>query len=136
MVRHSEGKLCTYSTFKCNFGLEKYLFLLNNFEQRRNLTKFRISAHRLHIERGRYQGTPRHNRTCLRCSSNEVDDEGHFLFSCNSSEEERDILNEIINQSCPNFSRLDADNKLIWLMNTEDVHILSQICSLIKKSGI
>ena len=106
MMHHSSGKLCTYSTFKANFGLEKYLLLIKNFEQRRCLTRFRISAHRLHIERGRYQGTPRHERTCLRCSADEIDDERHFLFSCTSFQEERKTLNKVINESWTNIANL------------------------------
>jgi hypothetical protein len=53
---HSEGKLCNYSKFKTNFGLEKYLCILKSFEQRRNFTRFRISSHRLQIERGDIRG--------------------------------------------------------------------------------
>ena len=40
MLKHSEGKLCSYSIFKTNFGLEKYLCILKSFEQRRNLLDF------------------------------------------------------------------------------------------------
>jgi hypothetical protein len=43
MLKHSEGKLCSYSKFKTYFGLEKYLCILKSFEQRRNFTRFRIS---------------------------------------------------------------------------------------------
>ena len=68
MLKHSEGKLCSYSIFKTNFGLEKYLCILKSFEQRRNFTRFRISSHRLQIERGRYQGALRQYRLCLRCT--------------------------------------------------------------------
>jgi hypothetical protein len=54
MLKHSEGKLCSYSKFKTYFGLEKYVCILKSFEQRRNFTRFRISSDRLQIERGRY----------------------------------------------------------------------------------
>jgi hypothetical protein len=37
MLKHSEGKLCSYSKFKTYFGLEKYFCILKSFEQRRNL---------------------------------------------------------------------------------------------------
>jgi hypothetical protein len=45
------------------------LFVNNNFEQRRRLSKLRISAHKLQIEIGRYQDTLRENRICCRCTS-------------------------------------------------------------------
>jgi hypothetical protein len=40
MLKHSEGKLCSYSKFKTYFGLEKYLCILKAFEQRRNFNRF------------------------------------------------------------------------------------------------
>jgi hypothetical protein len=46
--------LSTYLTVKNNFGFEKYLDKIKNFEQRRTLTRFRISAHKLAIETGRH----------------------------------------------------------------------------------
>ena len=48
--KQTDDKLCSYICFKTNFGLEKYLLLLKNSEQRKNLTRFHISAHRLYIE--------------------------------------------------------------------------------------
>ena len=50
-----EGKLRTYLKIKTNFGYENYLSIIKNFEQRRKLSKLRISAHKLQIEIGRYQ---------------------------------------------------------------------------------
>jgi hypothetical protein len=29
---------------------------------------------------GKYQGVPRHNRVCTKCSSNVIEDELHFLI--------------------------------------------------------
>ena len=53
------------------------------------MTKFRISAHSLRIESGRYERKPnkenklikivREERTCLYCNNNDVEDEKHFL---------------------------------------------------------
>jgi predicted N-acyltransferase len=40
----------------CNFGFENYLSIVRSFEHRKNITKLRISAHKLQIEVGRYQG--------------------------------------------------------------------------------
>ena len=131
-----DGKLCSYSYFKTNFGLEKYLLILKNREHRKKFTRFRISAHRLHIEQGRYQGTPRQNRLCNRCTSNEIDDEMHFLFSCTSSQDERHYMNTKINSLCSNFHHLNSNQKLIWLLNTENLEILVSVCNLISVSRI
>lgn len=132
----SEGKLCSYVKFKCNFGLEPYLMLLRSPEHRKNFTRLRISAHKLAIEQGRYQGTPRQNRTCLRCSSGEVDDETHFLFSCKFLEDSRNNMIESALSECPNFRQLSDSEKLIWILNTENVEVLIKICELIKESKI
>jgi hypothetical protein len=101
--------LITYITVKYNFGFEKYLDKIKNFEQRRTLTRFRISAHKLAIETDRYKGISRHNRICTRCKDNTVEDERHFLFSCNYHTQEREALSlmSIINENCKNFSLLN-----------------------------
>ena len=109
---------------------------MKNFEQRRSLTRFRISAHRLNIERGRYQKIPRHERFCLRCNNSLVDDEKHFLFSCSHLSEERAILFQMIDNLCKNFVKMDNGQKLIWLMTNEDENILIQISKMILSSGI
>lgn len=136
MLKHSEGKLCNYSKFKTNFGLEKYLCILKSFEQRRNFTRFRISSHRLQIERGRYQGALRQDRLCLRCTSGEVDDEKHFLISCSTCPEIRTEMFSRINNICQNFHVLNPEQKLYWLLNNENEEILASICNLIKQSTI
>ena len=51
----------------------------------RVVAKLRLGNYNLRIENGR-QSTPRlaeHLRICQRCSSNEVENEVHFLLSCN-----------------------------------------------------
>jgi hypothetical protein len=44
------------------------------------LNALRISAHKLQIEIGRYQGTLRESRICCRCTSGQVEDEIHYLL--------------------------------------------------------
>ena len=76
------GKLVTYLFLKTNFRLEKYLTLINNFNFRKSICRFRAPAHRLYIETGRYKNIPRNERLCKNCSSNEIEDEAHFLIKC------------------------------------------------------
>ncbi|MCG7891851.1 MAG: reverse transcriptase family protein [Candidatus Thiodiazotropha endolucinida] len=47
-------KLRTYKLIKANFGQEKYLNVIKDRKHRKALAAFRISAHKLKIERGRY----------------------------------------------------------------------------------
>ena len=129
----SEGKLRTYLKFKTNQGFENYLTMISSFELRRSLTKFRVSSHQLHIESGRYQGTPPHLRLCRQCSSGEVEDEIHFLLSCAKYNEDRHQLFNTISQSCVNFPNLSLSEKFIWLLNCENTVILRDLGKFIHK---
>ena len=77
----------TYCSFKNNIILEKYLLILND-EQRVLYTKFRISAHKLEIEKGRYIGLKVEDRICQLCKD-DIEDEVHFLLQCPSLQKER-----------------------------------------------
>ena len=79
------GKLKTYLALKTNFGLEKYLTILNNFHYKRSICRLRISSRRLQIETGRYRNVPRDERICQKCSENEIEDEVHFLIKCSET---------------------------------------------------
>jgi hypothetical protein len=133
MKQYSEGKLRTYTTFKVHFGFENYLSVIGNFEHGRCLTRLRISAHCLHIETGRYQGIPPHQRLCGQCDSGEVEDEIHFLLCCSNFREERQQLFRTISQSCNNFLQLNPQEIFYWLMTCEDVSVLKELCHFIYK---
>ena len=51
----NEGKLRTYALFKTHFQKEKYLSVIKDIEIRKCFMSFRISSHKLEIERGRYK---------------------------------------------------------------------------------
>lgn len=82
------GKLHLCSNIKQSFRLENYLDEVKNNKCRYSLTKLRISAHSLEIEKGRYYKIPRHNRICKVCK-NGVGDEIHFLTNCTFLHSER-----------------------------------------------
>ena len=60
--------------------MEKYLEILPDRRQRKSLAAFRISAHKLQIERGRYVRKNVEDRLCNSC--NKIDDEIHLLCKC------------------------------------------------------
>ena len=70
------AKLRKYKLIKKNFGLEKYLEL-NERKYRKALSAFRISAHRLNIERGRYIKLKMEDRLYTTCSV--IEDEIHVI---------------------------------------------------------
>jgi hypothetical protein len=93
----------------------------------------RISAHRLHIETGRYQDIHPHQRLCGLCDSGEVEDEIHFLLCCSKFREDRQQLFRTISQSCNNFLQLNPQEIFYWLMTCEDVSVLKELCHFIYK---
>ena len=79
-IKEDSAKLRTYAYFKTEPGLEKYLEM-KNVSVRQQVTKFRLSDHRLAIETGRYIGLQEEDRKCEFCPDR-VEDEVHFLFEC------------------------------------------------------
>ena len=70
-------KLQTYKLLKQKFGIEPYLDNLLDRNLRRCSCAFRINAHRLRIERGRYCGENPEDRLCDSCKV--IENEIHFL---------------------------------------------------------
>ena len=81
-----DSKLNLYCHIKQSFGYSPYLSVYREEKQRRALSRFRISAHNLPIETGRYvkpKKIPRSLRTCPLCTKS-VGDESHYLLHCPS----------------------------------------------------
>lgn len=121
-----DGKLSTYLFLKTNFGLEKYLTLLRP-EYRKPICRLRVSAHRLLIEMGRYNNTPRTERICKNCMCNEIEDEEHFIIRCNKFTKEREELFELISSKVRHFTHLQDKQKLFWILNCEELDILNSL---------
>lgn len=126
------NKLRTYALFKKTFKCETYL-QIRNFEFRKVFAQLRVSAHNLRIEKDRYnkEYIPRNKRICLNCSMNACEDEGHFLFKCPKySSLRRNMFDEIAKHN-RFFDTYGTLQKLIWIMNVENVFILKSICNFI-----
>ena len=88
------------------------------------LTRFRISAHDLNIERGRYTKLQIEDRKCLFC--NKVEDEKHFPLVCNHYDTIRKpFLDELFKENV-NLTQLNVDNLFLYLLTNED-----EICNKI-----
>ena len=89
-AKSDSPKLDFYNKIKTEFGPgpEQYLTFVRDPEARKSLTRLRISAHNLFVERGRYETPliPRDERNCVYCSVNfgskEIEDELHVLVKC------------------------------------------------------
>ena len=79
---NNSSRMQTYSLFKHNFELEKYLKLNMEAKYKTAFARFRTSSHNLAIETGRYENIPRDQRTCKSCNMNAIENEYHFLLVC------------------------------------------------------
>lgn len=75
-----EKKLSLYSKTKQNFEIDAYTDL--PFRDRQMISKFLCVSHKLHVETGRHQQTPREDRICQLCTLKKVEDEEHFILEC------------------------------------------------------
>ena len=62
--------------------LSDYLMSISNVKYRNVISKLRLSAHNLAIERGRHQNVEHRLRKCIYCDVNEIEDEFHFVIVC------------------------------------------------------
>ena len=112
------NKLRTFKRFKHEFKLENYL-LHESLENRKNLTRLRISSHKLAVETGRYINIALNERLCQLCECNAVEDEYHFVMNCPFYENLRSELK----QSFDSFTCLfncDHDDIFLTLMSANN----------------
>ena len=126
------GKLRTYKCFKNIFGLEKYLINVKNSASRASMTRFRISAHELMIEKGRYLGLNVNDRQCPVCKS-DIEDEIHFFANCTHYQSRRKLMFDKISNKCSNFTTLSDRDKVFWLMNNEDSEVNILVANFIRE---
>ena len=128
-----EGKLYLYRHIKTNFGIEPYLKHVQKLKVRRALTAFRISAHNLEIETGRYihdrnvlgnGSIKREDRFCTYCyEENQVKmmgDEEHAILNCPRFCNARNAFFNKMELLVPNFEKLNNKDKLFYMLTGEN----------------
>ena len=117
------NKLEVFASFKCHFGLEPYIDLVCNRNQRCHLSRLRLSAHLLGCEALRYKRppVPREERYCAYCPAGPggcraVDTEAHCLTQCVVGAVERQELYSGISSSISGFSGLSNNDKFLVLV--------------------
>ena len=118
-IKRDESKLRTYSLFKTEIGLERYLLETKNVIERVATTKFRLSNHKLMIEVGRHDDTPRERRFCPFCPQ-AIENESHFMFSCQTYSHLRERYLRPKTNNIQNFQFLPHDAKLQALLSDID----------------
>ena len=68
----------------------------NNDKYRTIITRWRLSNFDLHIEKGRYNQTPRELRLCNSCQQGRIEDEHHVIFDCSLYKDIREKYREYL----------------------------------------
>ena len=113
----SKPKLRTYKLLKSVWGVENYLlFNLTRFE-RSLVAQLRLGILPLRLETGRFLDEKVEERTCKLCNSGAVEDEMHFLFSCNTYNDIRQRFYNLMNDKHKDFLLLSNINKLTLMFD-------------------
>ena len=122
--KQANNKLSTYKHFKTNFCKEKYLECISNRKHKIALTKFRISAHRLPIEAGRYRGLDKDVRFCHLCDNQQRGDERH-VFKCEhkSVKTHRNRFMSTLFLYAPNLHNLSNDELFLTIFSSFDNYL-------------
>ena len=114
-IRQEGSKLRTYAVFKTEIGFEKYLTHIRNKKIRIQISQFRLSNHKLMIETGRHKKLQKEWRICPLCN-NGIEDEIHFLFTCQIYQPLREVYVTDLLFENPYFQFYDVWKKLKYLM--------------------
>ena len=125
-IKKESSKLRTYSIVKMEAGEEPYLRFVKNVKDRISMSKFRLSNHKLMIEKGRHLNIERIDRKCPFCPA--VEDETHFLLHCGTFSVMREcLLNSVRGILNENLNRNDDKVMLRYLLgNTQISPIVSK----------
>ena len=127
-IKADTSKLRTYAAFKKDIGFEKYLSEIKKVSVRTHMSKFRLSNHRLMIEVGRHNGTPKEERFCHFCPL-KIENELHFLFECPIFSNLRARLIDPITNAIPGFTYLSGDSKLQLLLSNIDINTCNYVAN-------
>ena len=84
------------------------------------ISRFRLHAHSLNIEIGRYYNIDRHARICSMCNNNDIEGEYHFILECSKYVEIRRKYikpDYCINPSAFKLTQLVSDQNIKDLSN-------------------
>jgi hypothetical protein len=123
------NKLDIYKQVKKCYKMESYLCSIKNISNRAALSKLRLSAHTLPIEKLRGK-EPRENRYCIACGNTTLGDEKHVLLECPhpSLVKHRFKFYCKLNQLYPGFSQFSNESKLILILMGHD-NSMFNICA-------
>ena len=134
------NKLAVYAGFKSHFGLEPYISMVRNRNQRCQVSRLRMSAHHLGCEVLRYRSppVPREERYCAYCPAGPdgqrpVDTEVHCLTECTVGAEGRQELYDSFGSNNSMFGSLCNEDKfknLVCPYNPSDCKAVNRYLQL------
>ena len=132
----ASSKLSFYQTYKKSFVKEPYLDFITDCNDRQSLTRLRISAHHLEIEKGRHKNVARENRICTWCKlcmgQDVIENENHLLNECDLYEANRKVTLQKLSSSFltsshstytsthPHFTTSSHSDNIITLLPPHD----------------
>ena len=128
-----DKKLRNYVRFKSEFRFENYIHIVKDFTIRKNITRLRISAHNLAIEKGRHKRptkVPLEQRLCENC--NVLEDEFHFVIGCKKFKEPRQKMLNSIQEIFGDFHIYSEWEKFLFIMNSLDYEVIRNFSVFIK----
>ena len=124
----SRSSLCLYKEIKPHFEISPYLIKINCYKVRNIIARLRLSSHQLYIESGRYNNTPRNDRKCTLCTSNDLEDEYHFVICCS-------LYSNLRIKYLPKYYYGKPSMfKFIELINSSNVKLLYKLSIFCKKA--
>ena len=110
-VSISHRAIIASTNLKNVWKMEEYL-LTSDIYTRKQLTKLRYGGQQLRISQGRYKRLQRHERCCLVCGEDVIEDERHLICDCPIYELERNKLTSQLNTIGLYNSCFDFDDEL------------------------
>lgn len=129
------NKLRLYRLFKERIDVESYVTQPLLKEYRKAIAKLRSGTMALYVETGRYNRTPLADRICTYCESGKVEDEQHFLLSCDLY---NDLRYELLQSMCgcdPDFMYLERLAQFCLIMSRPSIQPLlgKTLCRMYKR---
>ena len=115
-VTINESKIEFLREYKRNFKFESYIDNLN-FDNRKIVSRFRLSNHNLPIERLRYDNISREERLCGICDQNLLGNENHYMIWCQNYQlmKIREKFLSKVSKINPKITQLGENNIYILL---------------------
>jgi hypothetical protein len=117
------NKLRMYRNYKSMYEVEKYVLSKIPRYKSRYFAMLRAGSLPLAVETGRYSHpvTPLNDRICKFCNANTVEDEKHFLLSCNAYSDIRQDFIANLGEKWNAVANSDSSNPFNFLMSEKDV---------------